>query len=42
MEEQIVYVAMLDDGSQRTYSPAEFAQRFGWKNEPDKAILLGP
>ena len=41
VEDQIVYVAMLPDGSQRTYTPAEFAAQFGWKNDPDKAELLG-
>ena len=41
VEDQIVYVAMLEDGSQRTYTPAEFAETFGWKNDPDKATLLG-
>lgn len=39
-EEHIVYVAQLDDGSNITLSPAEFAQRFGWKNDPNKATLL--
>ena len=41
VEDQIVYVAMLPDGSQRTYTPAEFAAKFGWKNDPEKAELLG-
>ncbi|MCX7419602.1 MAG: hypothetical protein NT013_08695 [Planctomycetia bacterium] len=39
--DQIVYVAMLPDGSQRTYTPAEFAKQFGLKNDPEKAELLG-
>ena len=41
VEDQIVYVAMLADGSQRTYTPAEFVKTFGWKNDPEKAELLG-
>ena len=41
VEDQIVYVAMLADGSQRTYTPAEFAKTFNWKNDPEKAELLG-
>ena len=41
IEEHIVYVALHDDGSQHTYSPAEFATKFGWKNNPEKAMLLG-
>jgi hypothetical protein len=41
VEDQVVYVALLPDGSQRTYTPAEFAAEFGWKNDPEKAELLG-
>lgn len=37
---KIVYVAMLEDGSQHSYTPAEFAEKFGWKNAPEKATLL--
>jgi WD40 repeat protein len=40
VESQIVYVAMLEDGSQQTFTPAEFEKRFGWKNDPGKARLL--
>ena len=40
VEDQFAYVAMLPDGSQRTYTPAEFAEKFGWKNDPEKATLL--
>ncbi len=29
------------DGSQRTYTPADFAKTFGWQNDPEKAELLG-
>jgi serine/threonine protein kinase/WD40 repeat protein len=36
----IVYVAELENGATLTCSPAEFAERFGWKNDPDKARLL--
>lgn len=31
---------MHDDGSQRTYTPAEFRAKFNWKNDPEKATLL--
>ena len=41
VEDQIVYVAMHEDGSQRTDTPAEFAAKFNWKNDPEKAELLG-
>ena len=37
---RVVYVALLEDGTQQTYTPAEFAAKFGWKNEPKKATLL--
>lgn len=40
VEPNLVYVAMHDDGSQRTYSPAAFAEKFGWKNDPERATLL--
>ncbi len=36
----VVYVAMHDDGSQRTYSPSEFEERFGWKNMADSISLV--
>jgi WD40 repeat protein/formylglycine-generating enzyme required for sulfatase activity len=42
IEEHIVYVALLEDGSQKTYTPAEFEKSFGWKNDPSKARLLKP
>ena len=32
---------MLADSSQRTDTPAEFAKAFHWKNDPEKAELLG-
>jgi hypothetical protein len=38
--EHIVLVAMHDDGSQVTYTPTQFREKFGWKNDPAKAILL--
>ncbi len=31
---------MLPDGSQRTYTPTDFAKTFNWKNDPEKAELL--
>ena len=41
VEDQIVFVAMLPDGSQQTFTPADFAKTFGWKNDTEKAKLLG-
>jgi hypothetical protein len=32
---------MHEDGTQHTCTPAEFAAKFGWRNDPDKAELLG-
>lgn len=41
VEKHLVYVALTDDGKQPTFSPTEFEKTFGWKNDPDKARLLG-
>jgi len=40
VEQHIVYVAQLDDGSNVTFSPEEFRAKFGWQNDPNKARLL--
>ena len=40
MSEDVVYVALTDDGRQVTLRPAEFAAKYGWKNDPEK-IRLG-
>lgn len=40
VEEHLVYVAQLDDGSNVTLSPQEFRAKFGWQNDPKKARLL--
>ena len=37
VEQPIVYVAQLDDGSNVTLSPQEFRAKFGWQND-DKTI----
>jgi len=42
IDEHIVYVALTEDGRQETYTPAAFAARFGWKNDPEKAYLFSP
>jgi hypothetical protein len=31
--------ALTDDGQQLTLTPAEFAARFGWQNDPSKVTL---
>jgi len=40
VEKSIAYVVQLEDGSNITLSPAEFAYRFNWKNDPSKARFL--
>ncbi len=35
VEREIVYVVQTKDGTE-TLTPAEFAKRFGWKNDPDR------
>jgi len=35
-EQQLAYVVLLDSGEQQTLTPAEFAKRYGWKNDPGK------
>jgi len=36
IEDHIRYVALTDSGEQLTFTPAEFAERYGWKNDPEK------
>ena len=38
--DELVYVVETDAGEQQTLTPAEFADRFGWKNDPSKATLI--
>ena len=40
IEKHLVYVALHKDGTQLTYSAAEFREKFGWKNDPAKTRLL--
>jgi hypothetical protein len=39
MSEDVVYVALADDGRQLTLRPAEFAATYGWKNDPGRIRL---
>ena len=39
MSEDVVYVALTDEGRQVTLRPAEFAAKYGWKNDPEKIRL---
>ena len=34
------YYLLLDNGSQTMLTPAEFEQRFGWKNDPSQVPHL--
>jgi hypothetical protein len=40
VDEQVVYVVQTKDG-QQTLTPAEFAHKFNWKNNPSRVRLLG-
>ncbi|MCL4206273.1 MAG: protein kinase [Pirellulaceae bacterium] len=39
-DRDIVMVALTDDGQQLTLTPAEFAARYAWQNDPSKVTLL--
>jgi WD40 repeat protein len=41
VEEDLVYVALTDAGEQLTLTPAEFAAKYGWKNDPARVQLDG-
>ena len=34
--DQVAYVAVTDSGEQITLPPAEFAHKYGWKNDPKR------
>jgi hypothetical protein len=40
VERFLIYVAQTDHG-QETFTPEEFAAKFGWKNDPDQVRLIG-
>jgi hypothetical protein len=40
VEQEFVYVVQTDAG-QETFAPAEFAKKYGWKNDPSKVKLTG-
>lgn len=37
VEQEFVYVVQTDQG-QETFTPEEFSKRYGWKNDPSKAL----
>jgi WD40 repeat protein len=39
VQDELLYVAELDDGTQQVCTAAEFGKRFGWKNDPAKVAL---
>ena len=41
IEDKLIYVARTAEGRQTTFSSAEFADRFGWKNDAEKVKLTG-
>jgi len=40
VEHEFVYVALTEAGQQITLTPAEFAEKYGWKNDPAKVTML--
>jgi WD40 repeat protein len=42
VERGIVMVVQKDDGTQEVLEPADFEQKYGFKNEPEKVHLLQP
>ncbi|MGD0898575.1 MAG: SUMF1/EgtB/PvdO family nonheme iron enzyme [Thermoguttaceae bacterium] len=36
IDDQLLYVALTDEGEYATLSPAEFEKQYGWKNDPTK------
>ena len=38
-EKSLVIQVLGDDGRQLTLTPAEFAKKYGWKNDPSKVTL---
>ncbi len=39
VERDLVYVVQTDDGVQHTLTPADFAAKYGWKNDPERVRL---
>jgi hypothetical protein len=39
MSDDVVYVALTDDGRQITLRQPEFAAAYGWKNDPERIRL---
>jgi WD40 repeat protein len=37
---EIVYVVLTDDGTQETFTPDEFEQKYNWRNDPSRARLI--
>lgn len=40
IEDELVYVALTEDGVQLTLAPQEFSEKYGWKNDPEKVRLV--
>jgi hypothetical protein len=39
IDREVLHVARIN-GHQETFTPEEFAKRFGWKNDPSKVRLI--
>ena len=40
ISDKLIYIVQTDDGVQHTLTPAEFAEQYGWKNDPEKVKLI--
>jgi WD40 repeat protein len=40
VQQEFVYVAVTEAGEQITLTPVEFAEKYGWKNDPAKVTML--
>lgn len=41
VEDELVYIALTEDGWQEFYTPAEFEKKYGWKNDPKQVRWPG-
>ena len=41
IEDELLYVALTDEGQYLTFTPKEFAEKYGWKNDPARVHMPG-
>ena len=39
ISDKLIYIVQSEDGVQHTLTPAEFAEKYDWKNDPEKVRL---